>query len=115
MPAHRLSQSQKRASVLLSDVSQSLFAALSPLSPATDKGAWLPSPGGIARAPPLPVGLGIGRAPLSLLDDDDDVRGALSPALQPSPALKPSLARKPAPAPASALAPAADIDDDWNW
>ncbi|KAI0310063.1 hypothetical protein OF83DRAFT_1156451 [Amylostereum chailletii] len=132
-------KSQKRASVLISDVSQSLFAALSPTSsPApcspAPSSTWL-SPGPGSRATPSPS-----PSRKSLLDEDDDMPGlglsgvmlpdsSASPRTpaplkpQPKPKAMPTpkgTPRSPAPINTSAANVAApaqddDDDDDWNW
>ncbi|KAI0032613.1 hypothetical protein K488DRAFT_85718 [Vararia minispora EC-137] len=96
-----LSKSQKRASVLFADVSQSLLAAFSP-SPSETPASWLQSP----SMSPSPA---MERTGPSLLDEDEEVLAA--PALKP---LQPS--PTPTPRPAS-TAPVRDesFDDDWNW
>ncbi len=87
----RFSKSQKRASVLLSDVSQSIFSALAP-----------------ASAPPTP----------SLIDEDDDAGStALGSALLPDVVSVSARAGPPqAPAPPTPESiPKDEEDEDWNW
>ena len=93
----RFSKSQKRASLLLSDVSQSLFSALTPGSTVN----LIP-----ASAPPTQ----------SLIDEDDDAGStALGRALLPDIVSVSGLG-----APSETLAPSTpgskdEEDEDWNW
>jgi len=90
------SKSQKRASVLLSEVSQSIYSAIAPASPA---------------APPVPKAV----LAASLIDEDDEVGSTiLGHAIQPD---KVAVSRRPAPSkPLSRLETKDDEDDeDWNW
>jgi hypothetical protein len=82
------SMSQKRASVLLSDVSQTIVSALSP--PLTS------SSGPMATPPPF-----------SLLDDDDNPTEGMRSVMKPdsSTALSSS----------QAVSSPRDFDDEWNW
>ncbi|KAA1473071.1 hypothetical protein DENSPDRAFT_839495 [Dentipellis sp. KUC8613] len=123
-------KSQKRASILLSDVSQSIFSVLSPQTPSFHTPALAsPSP---SRAPSMRTGLS---ASTSLMDDDGDdeeARGlgmALTPdspapktpmsALQPTSKLNnnsiKSNTKLKSSAKAQQEAAEADDDDEWNW
>ncbi|KAI0292884.1 hypothetical protein BC826DRAFT_1105288 [Russula brevipes] len=90
------SKSQKRASVLFSDVSQSIFSALVPASSAN------PTP---ASAPPAQ----------SLIDEDDDAGStALGHAIMPDVV---ALSARPAPSGTPPPTPETkeEEDEDWNW
>ncbi|KZV76678.1 hypothetical protein PENSPDRAFT_680028 [Peniophora sp. CONT] len=107
-----LGKSQKRASMLISDVSQSLFAAFNP---------GLPSPAGSPAAWPARVSPIAEQPATSLLDaDDDDPPAGLGLVMAPSPLMTPTLtpASKPANASTSIATPQhtqEEDDDDWNW
>lgn len=93
----RFSKSQKRASVLLSDVSQSIFSALAPASTAN----LAP-----ASAPPTQ----------SLIDEDDDTGStALGSALLPDVVAAPTPGVPSKTLPPSTPESKEDEDEDWNW
>jgi hypothetical protein len=93
----RFSKSQKRASGLLSDVSQSIFSALAPGSTAN----LVP-----ASAPP----------PQSLIDEDDDAGStALGSALLPDVVVASPLATPSKMLPLSTPEAKEEDDEDWNW
>jgi hypothetical protein len=94
----RFSKGQKRASVLLSDVSQSILSALAPTSP------QVPPTSATATASPI----------RSLIDESDDAGNiALGRALLPDTVV---LSRQPLPSQtAPTPTPETNDDDDWNW
>ena len=98
LPLSRFSKSQKRASVLFSEVSQSIFSALAPTSPATPS-----APNAVLPVP-------------SLIDEDDDAAGStiLGHAILPD---KVAVSRRPTHSkPLSRRETKDDEDDeDWNW
>lgn len=103
-------KNSKRASLLLSDMSQSLRTALVTPGSATSS----PSFGTISSHPFAAALSPLSTSPQpSLLDDDDDV-GALGGVLVPdsSPA-----ASRPSPSPNTSTSEAQNStdDDDWNW
>ena len=100
LPLPRFSKSQKRASVLFSEVSQSIYSALAtPASPAP------PSvPKAVLSTSPIP----------SLIDEDDEAGSTiLGHAIEPDKVVS----KRPAPSkPLSRLETKDDEDDeDWNW
>ncbi|VDC07374.1 unnamed protein product [Peniophora sp. CBMAI 1063] len=110
-----LGKSQKRASMIISDVSQSLFAAFNP---------GLPSPAGSPAAWPARVSPIAEQPSTSLLDaDDDDPPAGLGLVMAPSPAMTPTPLMTPASKPAASSSTSKttqqqtqeEDDDDWNW
>lgn len=95
-------KSQKRASLLLSDVSQSIFAALA--SPKPQSGFSIPNR-------PSPLSTVPSSSSASLLDDEPEPDGAqgLGAVLVPS-----VVSSSPLPSPARPVNDQ-DDDDDWNW
>lgn len=96
----RFSKSQKRASVLFSEVSQSIFSALVPASPVSS------TPKAVLPTTPMQ----------SLIDEDDEAGSTvLGHAILPDP-----VSRRPAPSKPQPLSrPEENKDDeddeDWNW
>ena len=107
--AHRFTRNQKRATLLLSDVSQSLRTALATPSPSAPSVSTSANPFAATLSPLL------ASPQPSLLDDDDDgavsaLGGVLLPDLSPAPS-----PMGPSPTPSAAEAPSALDDEDWNW
>ncbi|KAF9003219.1 hypothetical protein BDQ17DRAFT_1425201 [Cyathus striatus] len=112
-------KSQKRASVLISDVSQSFLSALSSPSPgsATSAHSSFPNSSSTFNSSLRPPSNKTKTT--SLLDDDDDfTSSSISPVLQPSPAFTPPMVptRKAALSAGGANATKSqDEEDEWNW
>lgn len=110
----RFTKSQKRASVLLSDVSQSLFSALASPGPASGNSVSISSnPFSATLSPlstsPTPASAPVAsqaRASASLLEDDDGPQG-LGSVLVPD-------SRSPSVKSVSTGA-REQSDDEWNW
>lgn len=104
-------KSQKRASVLLADVSQSLLNAWSSPTPLSDTGASISTNPFVASISPTQTEnpmLERSTAKTSLLDDDGDLQGhtgGLGVVMKPD-TISPS---------ASVQSKNDDDDDDWNW
>ena len=99
---------QKRASVLLADMSQSLLNAWSAPTPSPVTGASISTNPFVASVSPTRTENPIperSAAQTSLLDDDGDLQGGLGVVMKPDTKL-PS---------ASAQNKCDDDDDDWNW
>lgn len=96
----RFTKSQKRASLMLSDVSQSFFAALASPKPQASFSTPKPSPLSIAPS----------SSSTSLLDDEPEAsHDGLGAILIPN-----VVSTSPVPSPAHPSAKF-DDDDDWNW
>ncbi|KAF8056708.1 hypothetical protein FPV67DRAFT_1531120 [Lyophyllum atratum] len=111
------SKNQKRASILLSDVSQSIVSALSSPHSASTSKSPSPIPRYFSPSPTSP--LATSTTPTSLLDDDDftmPTSSVMTP--DPSPLLKPT--SRPLPtmatkANAKIKPKPKDDEDEWNW
>lgn len=100
LPLSRFSKSQKRASVLFSEVSQSIFSALAPTSPATPS-----APNAVLPTSPVP----------SLIDEDDAAGSTiLGHAILPD---KVAVSKRPMHSKPLSRRENKDDDDDedWNW